>query len=101
MQTTRCQTPASVILCRVELSGLSRFLVQGPVENFTQNWTIESLVFYRHFSSSMTQHLATFNKILFTKGVFFGTKCTKIVFGRDSAWTTLGELQATMLRQTP
>jgi len=28
----------------------------------------------------MAQHLATFNKILFTKGGFLGTKCTEIVF---------------------
>ena len=28
----------------------------------------------------MTQHLATFNKIPFTKGGYSGTKSTKIVF---------------------
>jgi len=43
----------------------------------------------------MTQHLATFNKTIFTKGSFSGTKCTRIVydFGRGSARTPLGEIQ--------
>jgi len=34
----------------------------------------------------MTQHLAIFNRIIFTKGtVFLDNKCTKIVFGRGAA----------------
>ena len=37
-------------------------------------------LFYRYLSSSMTQHLTTFNTILFTKGGFSATNCTKIVF---------------------
>ena len=55
------------------LTGPSGYLVQVQVDNFTQNRTCDSLVFYpvfilRHLSSSMTWHSATFKKILFTKG---------------------------------
>ena len=48
--------------------------------------------FYCHSSSSMTQLLTTFSKILFTKDGFSGTKCTKIVFvfGRGSALDPAG-----------
>ena len=37
----------------------------------------------------MTQHQATFNKILFTKRGFSDKKCTEIVFDRGYAWTPL------------
>jgi len=44
----------------------------------------------------MTQHLTTFNKILFTEGDFSGRKkCTYIVFGRSSTMDPSGT--ATML----
>jgi len=33
----------------------------------------------------MTQHLGTFNKIVFTKGVLLDRKCIRIVFGWGSA----------------
>ena len=57
----------------------------------------------RHLSSSVTQHLATFNRILFTKGGFSGTKCTKIVFvfGRGSASAADPAGVATTLPRTP
>jgi len=62
------------------LTGLSGFLLQGPIDSFTQNRTSESPVFYSLFiltsltSSSMAQHLATSNKFVFTTGGFWGTK---------------------------
>ena len=50
-----------------------RFLLQGLVDNFTftgqvKVWYFIQYFFKRYLCSSMTQHLATFNKILFTKG---------------------------------
>jgi len=74
-----------------------QFVGEGLVENFTKNWTGESLIFYPVFilSSSRTHHLATFNKILFTKDSLPGIKCIKIIL--FSAGALFG---ATMLPQT-
>lgn len=43
-------------------------------------WYFNLYSFSRHSDSSVTQHLAALNKILFTKGGFSGIKYTKIVF---------------------
>jgi len=83
------------------LTGPSAFLVQGLVDNFTQNRTGASLVVYPVFIlSSVPQQLATFYKILFAKSSFSGTKCTKIDFvvGQGSVPDTAGG--ATTLPQT-
>ena len=77
------------------------FLVQGPVDNFTQSWTGESLVFDLVFtltslSSSMTQDLATLYKILFTRGRFRVQNASKSFsfFGQGGRpRTPLGELR--------
>ena len=77
------------------LTGLSVFLLQGLVDNFTQNRIGESLVFQLVFILMSCD--TTFNKILSTKGSFSGTNCTEIVFvfGQGSAEDPAGG--ATML----
>lgn len=78
----------------IGLSGLSRFLVQGPISLKTEHVKVQYFNWYLFYfiltlltgNCSVTQHLAAFSKTLFTKVLFLCTKCTKIVFvlGQDS-----------------